>query len=764
MKIILKIAKLELSSMFYSPVAWLLLLIFLFQSGMSFTSFLENIARDQKLGYFGNIFTETIFSSNPGGMFTNIQGNLYLYIPLLTMGLLSREISSGSIKLLFSSPVRISEIVIGKFLAMAMYGLILIFMLLLFVAAGFYALESPDIQLIVSGLIGLYLLICAYSAIGLFMSALTPYQVVAAISTLVILALLKYIGAIGRGIDVVRDVTYYLSISGRCDQLISGLISSKDVFYFMIVTGFFLGLTILKLQSDRESGSRIYKLSRYAVLLLLAVGLISLTSLSALTGYVDMTENKRQTLTVNSKEAIAQLKGPVNMTVYVNLLDFNAFLGMPTNRMADIRQFEQYKRFLPDLSTTYVYYYDKSKNADLYKQNPGLNEDGLAKLMTETFDLDLNDFLKPEEIRRKINLFPEENRLVRQLEYKGKKVFLRMFDDMEIYPNEQEVTAAFKRLVQPSPKVLFLTGNGERSLEKIGDAGYHSLTTQIDFRYALINQGFNVDTLSLTGGVSVPDSIAVLVIADPVKAYSQDNLKRVHEYISRGGNLLVFGEPGRQDIINSFLNPIGAKLGEGMLAQKSKDFPPGFILSAFREPDASSAEVLRNFFLPQGKISMRGAGSVSYTDTGSFKFYPVLVTDKSSTWNKRSPFNPDSEEIRYDAKQGDSRLEFPVAVAATRQLRNKEQRIFILGDADVFSNAELGRKNISTMNFALSTNLFKWFSYGAFPVDTSRPAPADNKVNIHKEDVFWLRILFLILVPAVVIAGGLTILIKRQRR
>ena len=59
------------------------------------------------------------------GMFTAMQQYLYLYIPLLTMGLMSRELNSGSIKLLYSSPVTNTQIILGKYLSMMIYNLVL---------------------------------------------------------------------------------------------------------------------------------------------------------------------------------------------------------------------------------------------------------------------------------------------------------------------------------------------------------------------------------------------------------------------------------------------------------------------------------------------------------------------------------------------------------------------------------------------------------------------------------------------------------------
>ena len=76
----------------------------------------------QELGRVQGNLTMSIFSGLRG-LFESIQRNLYFYVPLLTMGLMSREFGSGSIKLLYSSPITNTQIVLGKFLAMMVYGL-----------------------------------------------------------------------------------------------------------------------------------------------------------------------------------------------------------------------------------------------------------------------------------------------------------------------------------------------------------------------------------------------------------------------------------------------------------------------------------------------------------------------------------------------------------------------------------------------------------------------------------------------------------------
>ena len=122
MNMIYKIAKTELQMLFYSPVAWLVLIIFTFQSGMIFSGMIEMVEREQAMGYDPIFISSSLF----GRLFYNVQDYLFLYIPLLTMGLVSRDLSGGTIKLLHSSPMTNTQIILGKFLSMMIFALLLV--------------------------------------------------------------------------------------------------------------------------------------------------------------------------------------------------------------------------------------------------------------------------------------------------------------------------------------------------------------------------------------------------------------------------------------------------------------------------------------------------------------------------------------------------------------------------------------------------------------------------------------------------------------
>ena len=178
-----RVAAIELSSMFYSPVAWLVLVIFALLIGFDYANVFDGQMRSQGLG--GQLWnvSSSIYNSWMQGILKPILRNLYLYIPLVTMGLMSREYSSGSIKLLYSSPVKNSSIILGKYMAMMCYGAALVGIIGLNVLFSWAVIENFQIKMLLVGLLGVYLLILAYSAIGLFMSSLTSYQVVAAVGT-----------------------------------------------------------------------------------------------------------------------------------------------------------------------------------------------------------------------------------------------------------------------------------------------------------------------------------------------------------------------------------------------------------------------------------------------------------------------------------------------------------------------------------------------------------------------------------------------------
>jgi ABC-2 type transport system permease protein len=711
---------------------------------LGFTRWFTVYGRAQRMGQHLDTMTAHIFSGKYS-FYGGVKDTLYLYIPLLTMGLMSREISSGSIKLLLSSPIKVRDIVLGKYLAMMAYCLILILILVLFVGIAGYSMHEMDYGLVICGMIGLYLMICTYSAIGLYMSSLTSYQVVAAISTLAVLALLNFIGDLFQTYDAVRHITYFLSISGRTERFIDGLISSEDVIYFGIIILLFLFLTGMKLQAGRESRSAPVKAGRYALLFSLLFLAGYLSSRPALIGYVDMTATKTQTLTAATREVIEKMDKPLRITTYVNLLAEKYYRARPEDNSMDEARFDEYRRYIPGLKMDYVYYYDTTSNDDLYKNNPGLSLQALARKKAYVEGIDFRNVLSPMQIRQQIDLRPEENRLVRFLRYGDRKTALRYFDDMMTFASEEEFTAALRRIVEPEtvPRIGFLTGNGERTNARAGDADYKTMTEELGFRNSLINQGFDVDTVPVSAG-AIDTGLTALVIADPKTAFTDEDLAKIRQYIAGGGNMVIAGEPDRQGLLNPIVKDLGVAFAPDRLTQKSEDFAPDFVLSHF-SPEADGISVrFASLRKERGMVAMPGVTGVEYARGGAFRIVPILVAASAPA-------------------AGPAAIPVAVAVALTRHAGSKEQRIMIVGDADFMSTAEMVRHIPRTANFDFTTELFSWLNYGIYPVNTSRPKTFDA-ININRDGILVVRVVFFCILPLLLLIYGTSLLVYRKRR
>lgn len=736
MKIIFRIARQELSLLFHSPVAWLILIVFPVQIGMDFIHYIQMIGRAQRMGnHFSNV-TAMIFASPQQGFYPGVKGTLYLYIPLLTMGLISRETHSGSIKLLLSSPIKVRDIVLGKYVAMMGYGALLLLIICLYSISGAFFIENIDWTLLASGSMGLYLLICAYAAIGLFMSSLTSYQVVAAISTLAVLAGLNFIGGLFQGNDAVRGITHFMSISGRTEQFIFGLISTEDAFYFFLVIAFFLAITGMRLQDQREARPAMVRTARYIGLVALCFLTGYISSRPIFTGYVDMTATRMHTLGPQSRELIAGMNKPLKITTYVNILDNNYYLGAPEKKNEDERVLTPYRRFMPDLKMEYVYYYDFSNNKNLYKNYPGESDAAIAKKVADIQSLDYKKVLPPDQIRKTVDLGPEENRLVRLLQYGKEKTFLRYYNDILIYPGEQEFTAALRRIVTPAeiPVITFLTGNGERSITKEGDAALKKFVNELSFRHALINQGFNVDTVNLSYE-EIPAATSVLVIADPKMAIPPVAQAKLDQYISSGGNLFVIAEPGSREILKPILQQLDVQLGDAPILEESRDYAPDFILASFSNKAGEITPKLAGYQADSGVVSMVGAVNLQYGQQFGFHTIPLLT-----------------------AKNGQA-----LAIAAERKIKDKTQRVIVTGDADFMSTGELGRRKPDTWNQLLITESFRWFTYGRFPVNTGAVRSKDV-IDSDDNGILSMRVFFFGVIPVSLLIFATVLLLYRKRR
>lgn len=290
MKQSIEIARKELRIIFNSPVGWILLLIFAIQLGYLLASGISYRALRVWSPYEDSTsLTYNLLFYRSGSLIQGMAGNLYIYIPLITMGLLSKEYSDGTIKLLFSSPLRTKDIVLGKYLAMMCYALAIVGLLCFFgILTGRFFIRNMDVQLFLWAAFIFYLMICAYMAIGLFISSLTSYQFVAALGVVGVVVLLNFAHKLS--VDdtpaVIAAILDWLKGTAFV-YLFEGFIGSWDILYFILMIMLFLGLTYLRLFFLRTSKPAWYKALWYIVLVAAVLSLGYISSHPAFKFYID---------------------------------------------------------------------------------------------------------------------------------------------------------------------------------------------------------------------------------------------------------------------------------------------------------------------------------------------------------------------------------------------------------------------------------------------------------------------------------------------
>ena len=781
MRILFKIAKNELRNLFYSPVAWFVSIVFLIMCAYFYTAYLYPTAvwqeqmeqNNPNWKDFHSSLTGSIFAS-PGALFYNVLANLYLFIPLLTMGLMGREVSNGTIKLLYSSPLKLREIVLGKYLAIMIYNLLLVGIVGIFILSAAFNIKSVDIGWLLSAAFGFYLMTCAFSAIGLFMSSLTTYQVISGIGSFVIFFILTRIGTLWQQYDLIRDLTYFLSMEGRTATFVRGLIRTSDVFYYLIVIFMFLSFTLFKLKHERESRSWQVKGIRYIGVTLLCLSMGYITSRPFLVGYWDATAIKANTIHPRTQEILKKMgKEPMEVTLYTNLLGERMMQGLPEGRNPYLSGlWNKYLRFKPDISFKYVYYYDNDGRLDdnrLVLTYPHKTEKEIAGIVAKMYQTDVSLFMGPEEIRKQIDPYEENLGLFMTVKYKGRTVHLRTFNDSDFWPDEPQVAAAFKRLLEGgAPTIYFLTGDLERNIYKTGEREYSLQSTEKTYnRKSLVNLSFDVDTVSLEQR-DLPADAAALVIADPKTDLSPVSLERIRHYIDRGGNLLVLGEPTKQSVINPVLKQLHVQLRPGILTQLNRNETPEKVLvygteTSFRLAGEFEEEVIvkkdkestRDNWL---KITMFGTAAIGCDSNSAFTIQPLLKTSDEHVWLKKEILVTDSAAPVFSPANGDVREPtFVTGIQLTRQVAGRQQRIIVCGDADF-------RSNIRVKNDLYTNAFFSWLTDNKYPVYLPVTQPRDTKLTITPAGVAVLKTAYVWVLPAIFLLTGTLLLIRRKRK
>ncbi len=563
------LARRELRSLFAAPATWWMLALLQFILGWFFLARVDDYLQVQaQLAQMNSAPGATISIAAPLAGALGLL--LMMLIPLFSMRLIAEERRNQTWPLLASAPILARQIVLGKFAGL------LAFLTLIIAAAGLMMLTlwlgtAADPGLIAANLLGLWLLAAGYAALGLYCSALTRQPVVAAFSALAV-SFGLWLLEMGNG--AVR----VLSPNAHFQNLNVGLVSSSDLVYFALFISLFLLLAIRHLQAAQQGRMRrrAVKSSLFLLLLLATTG--GLYSLAVrFPAHWDLTRNALNSLSPASEQVLAQLKGPLTITVYA--ADLDAQKGEVRKLVGEF--IALYQRYKSDLRLVFV------------------------------------DPVKQPEATRHSGIRGNGEMVV---EYGGRREHLATL-------NEQTLTSALLRLARGREQLLMVvSGHGERKLD---GAANHDLG---EFGKRLQQNGYRIAPLNLAIAPDVPENAGVLVLTHPQTRLFPGEVAKLLHFVERGGNLLwlLDAEPLRG--LEVLADALGLVLPPGIVidpAAQEMNAPRDWTLGVGYPPHP----VTRDFDL----ITVFPQARALETETESEWQRQILVEGARQGWISKKP-------------------------------------------------------------------------------------------------------------------------------
>lgn len=410
----------------------------------------------------------------------------------------------------------------------------------------------------------------------------------------------------------------------------------------------------------------------------------------------DVSQNGRNSLSEASVEILQKLQGPVQVTAYAT--EQHVQLGDIRKIIADFVAL--YQRVKPDLSLTFI--------------------DPVAQpILTQEANVQVNG-----EMVIKFNQRVEHLTAI----------------------NEQAFSNALMRLARAEDKLIVaLGGHGERRLD--GNANYDLG----EFGRHLRTNGFNSQSLNLAIEQDVPVNASMLIIASPQTDLLPGEVDKILNYVDRGGNLLWLVD--RESL-------------RGLLALAEKlrlTLTPGVVV----DPQAEQLKAPVTFAL--------GAIYGQHVITGNFDYITVfpfarqITIDESEEWSSVSLVEVAPQgwvetgdlnsKVVFD-QADDVAGPISIAVALTRNIQDREQRIVVVGSGHFLANTYLG--NGSNLDFGI--NLINWLTGDEALIVIQPRATLDSNLILSESELTLIAVIFLVLLPVLFLVSGTVIWWHRKRK
>lgn len=617
------IYKRELHTIFHSVIGYVFMAVILFFTGLYFFAF--NLTNGYP--YFAYTLSSIVFVT-------------LLMTPVLTMRIMTEDKKQNTDQLLYTAPVALPKIIIGKYLSLLTTFLIPMAIISLYpLILSFYG----DVAYLetYSALLGFIVYGALCLAIGMFVSAITENQIVAAIITLLIL----YIGYMMGGItsllfqteNVFSKILNCYNFYDRLNSFFSGTFDLNSLLYFITVSILFLYFTYQVIQKKRWSMSQkrfkrgVFNIGSIVLAIALTVAAnFGVSKIPQTYTVFDVTNTDLFGIGEQTKSIISGLNEDIK------------FYILASESKAD-----------GTVKKTLKQYDDLSKHISVEYRDPSLYPNFATQYSEETL--------------------PDNSIVVESAKRYKTIPYGDLYEKTMDYNTYQETTTGYDAEGQLTSAIDYVTSDSVSKMYIL--SGHNELDLPAKLQAQIAKENIDTEIINLLEYDAVPDDAACLFLSAPTDDYSAEDTKKVLDYLQGGGSAIAISSwtDKSMEHFNSIWNEYGIKLVDGIVVEGEASHysqNPYYLIPELSGSDVTSslAGSDRHVFMPYAQgITV----DENLRDTLTVN---QILTTSDSAYAKTDPTNMTTYEKEKDDIDGP----FALGIYATEDVGDKQTKLLYL--------------------------------------------------------------------------------------
>ncbi len=653
-------------------------------------------------------------------LFSNINVIAMFLIALLTMRLWAEERSRQTDRLLITSPVRVGELVMGKYLAaMCVFGVTLLISCAYPIVLFMYG--EPSFAECVGGLLGFVLMWGALVAVGFLISSLTKSSTVAAAASMAALILISFTDSMAAsvGSGAAAKLIRAVSLFNRYESFEAGMINIADAVFFISVIFLLLFLTaqiVGGLNGHMKKG--VQKLNTAVktaavVICVVLVNVIMSAVSEKLPMKIDITKDGIYSFSEQTESILGSLDKDVEIyAAYTN--------SMNSEYDGYVREYlEKYAALSDKVKVKYVDIYANPASVRQFeKDGSSVTERSVIASCGERYKvLSFADIYSQNQYDYTVSI------------------------DME-----SKLTSAIATVTsKDETKIMFTEGHGE----------YECALLESAFEGA----GYDCSHARLSDENSLQEA-SILVIADPTADFTEPETEVIDSFADGGGQIMYFGSPGDTipERLAAYLSDWGVVFNDDYIVENDKGY-------LFRTSDGiyAPAPIIAKSEITDSIISRKLSyvapisRSLELKKSNAYNtFFTKLLTTTKNSWGKRN------YGAGASANKEDGDTEGPLTIAAIAE-RGDGARLLALGSLASLESAELmSQSSYANSDFILNAVAYMTGASDTIGIRAKQISAGELAMTKRRTEVVTAVLLYLI--PGLIFAAGIVVWLRRRYR